>query len=205
MKIYQYEGKNIADLKLKVMEELNKPEEELIFKYGNKEDGGIFRGKREKIEVLTKEDIINYIKEQLKEITDQMGVKVNLECRNRENYIGINIFSNTNNAILIGKNGRTIDALQRVLKHSILNTTGFYVNLILDVEGYKENQHRYLERDAKTKAVEAQTSGETQRLENMNSYQRRLVHNFLSSMDVTTESEGEEPNRYVVIKPNKTP
>ena len=201
MKIYVYEGKNIDDLKKKALEELNKAEEELFIKVISNEEAGLFKSKKQKVEILIKDEVINYLKDLLKDITDKMGIEINIECKKRENYIKINVFSN-NNAILIGKNGKTITSLQKILRHSILNNAGFYINLVLDVEDYKEKQQHYLIRDAIKIAKEVEASGVESNLDNMNSYERRLVHEALSTMNVITVSEGEEPNRYIVVRPN---
>ena len=109
-----------------------------------------------------------------------------------------------NNSILIGKNGQTLQALTTVLKQIVYNEVKQYPYLILDVENYKEKQVKYLERLAKNIAREvAQTKNEVA-LENMNSYERRIVHNILSeNKKVYTISEGEEPNRHVVVKPKE--
>ena len=199
MKVYSYEGKNKEDALAKMLYDLNiEDENELFIKTSFKEDG-LFKNKKEKIEVLIKEDVIGYLKETLIEITKQMGLEINFECQKRENYIKINLFSN-NNAILIGKNGKTLASLQNILRHAILNNTGFYINIILDVEDYKEKYNRRLINDALRKAKEVEYRGLAISLPSMNSYERRLIHEALANMKVETISEGEEPNRYIVIK-----
>ena len=84
----------------------------------------------------------------------------------------------------------------------MLNTKfGILPHLILDVENYKENQEKRIERLAKKLAREVVRTKVEIKLDNMNSYERRLVHNILSKdKKVYTISEGEEPNRHVIIK-----
>ena len=130
-----------------------------------------------------------------------MGLDVSFESKIREKQITIKMYSD-NNSILIGKSGQTLQALTTVLKQIVYNETKQYPYLILDVEYYKEKQVKYLERLAKNIAREvAQTKNEVA-LENMNSYERRVIHNILTdNKKVYTISEGEEPNRHVIIKP----
>lgn len=89
----------------------------------------------------------------------------------------------------------------KYLKQSISAQTGMYVNIILDIENYKEKQNYFLERDVKKIARQVTLSKIDVKLDPMNSFQRRIVHNALSKFDyITTESVGVEPNRCVVIK-----
>jgi len=76
--------------------------------------------------------------------------------------------------------------------------------IILDVEDYKDRQIKKIERLAKNLARDVVRTKTDVEMDNMNSYERRIVHNILSNFKgVTTESVGEEPNRHVVIKYNK--
>jgi len=143
------------------------------------------------------------LKESLIEILKMMDIEANLEVRRRENRIEIKIFSN-NNAILIGKNGRTMQSLQTILRQILRSNVKTNLTIMLDVEDYKEKRNRNIEYLAKKIAREvAKTKVET-KLDNMNSYERRVVHNILSNDKfVYTVSEGEEPNRHVIIKPRE--
>ena len=100
------------------------------------------------------------------------------------------------------KNGKTISALQNVIKQIIYTRTSHNLHIILDVENYKENRSKNIEYLAKKLAREvAQTKVEV-KMDCMNSYERRIVHSTLAENKyVYTESIGEEPNRCVVIKP----
>ena len=86
-----------------------------------------------------------------------------------------------------------------------LNTElGRNYKFVIDVNEYKEKREHSLERLAKRIAREVATSKVEAKLDSMNSYERRIIHNALSNNKrVYTESEGEEPNRYVVIKPKE--
>lgn len=196
----KYEAKTLNEATSKAILDLSVPEEDLIIKI-LEEKGGLF--KKCIIEVTTVNNVINHLKDIITEITKLMNIEVNLEVRRRENTINIKLFSD-NNAILIGKNGRTISALQLLLKQMLYNEIGDKVKILLDVENYKEKRVKNLTYLAKKVAKEvADTKIEVQ-LERMNSYERRIIHEALADNKyVYTESFGEEPERYVVVKPRE--
>lgn len=202
MNVYVYEGKNLEEVKEKSLTALQKIDEEVIMKE-SEEEGGLFKSKKVKIEVLVKEEILQYLKELLMDIVEKMGIKANIEAKIREKHLKLSLFSD-NNAILIGKGGRTIESLQTILKSAVSNKTHFNVGITLDVEDYKEKQLKRIEMLGRNAAREVLATGVEVRLDSMNSYERRVVHEEVTKIEgVHTVSEGEEPARYVVIKPNE--
>lgn len=201
MNTYTFEDKTIDEAKNKALKELNINEENIII-INKTEKNGLLK-KSASIELVTIDEIINYLKDSLNEILSLMGIEANYEVRRRENRIEIKIFSD-NNAILIGKNGRTMQSLQTILRFILTNHVSSDLSVMLDVENYKEKRNRNIEYLAKKIARDvAKTKVET-KLDNMNSYERRIVHNILSDNKyVYTISEGEEPNRHVIIKPRE--
>lgn len=201
MKTYTFEGRNKEEAKNKALSELNTTEDNLIIKILEEKQGLL--KKNVKIEVINVNDLIDYLKDSIKEITDLMKIKVNLEVRRRENNINITIFSN-NNSILIGKNGKNIQAFQNIIRQMIPNKINEEYKIIIDVENYKERKIHNIERIAKQVAKEVASTKLESKLESMNSFERRAVHNILANNKyVYTESFGEEPNRFVIIKPKK--
>ena len=201
MKKYVYEAKTLEEAKNKALEELKVAEENLIINI--LEEKNTLLKKLVKIEVINYNDIINYTKEVINEITKLMGLNVNLEVRRREDNITIKLFSD-HNAVLIGKNGYTIGALQTLVRQIIYNEINQNISIILDVENYKEKKIKNIEYLAKKTAREVAKTKVEAKLDSMNSYERRIVHSVLSEDKyVYTESTGEEPNRCVVIKPKE--
>lgn len=200
MKFHKYEAKNLTEAVSKAILDLSVPEEDLIINI-IEEKSGLF--KKCIIEVTTINEVIHFIKENITEITKLMNIEVNQEVRRRENVINITLFS-SNNSILIGKNGKTITALQTIIKQILYTQIKDNVKIVLDVENYKEKRMKNISFLAQKIAREvAETKVEVQ-LERMNSYERRLVHEALAENKyVYTESIGEEPNRCVVIKPRE--
>ena len=198
MKKYTYEGKTYDEVKEKALSELKVNEEDLIII--NKEEKSSLLKKTARIEVTTINDVQNYIKETISEILKLMGIETNFEVRRRDKTISIKLFSN-NNAILIGKNGRTIGALQTIIRQIVSNQINEKLSILLDVENYKEKKEKNIEYLAKKTAREVAKTKVEVTMDSMNSYERRIVHSVLADDKyVYTESIGEEPNRCVVIK-----
>lgn len=201
LKNHKYEGKNIEETLNKALNELNASTDEVYYNTKEIEAGGLFKSKKYEVNVILKEDLLEYIKSYLKEIIGLMGINVELETQKRENYIKVNMVSDSS-SILIGKNGRTMLSLQDLLRQSIKTQANVRVNVILDANDYKEKQQRNIERLAIKLAKDVVKTGIEVKMDKMNSFERRLVHNKLTEFKgVTTISEGEEPNRCVVIKP----
>lgn len=202
MKSYMYEGKNKEEAINKAVNELNTVRENLIVEV-LEETKGIVK-KKVVVKVIKQDEVVDFIKDTLNEITKLMGVNINLEVRKRDESISIKIFSD-NNAILIGKNGRTISSLQSLIKQMVYNVLEEKISIILDVENYKEKRIKSLEYLARNTAKEVSKTKIEAKLDSMNSYERRIIHEALSNNRyVYTESTGEEPNRCVVIKPKET-
>ena len=103
-------------------------------------------------------------------------------------------------AVLIGRHGRTLDALQMVLNSLMSSRIKFYYPLVVDIEGYKSRRRKKIESIARSSAARAKERGGKVTLPPMNAYERRIVHLTLRDDDgVVTHSEGEDPERRVVI------
>lgn len=201
LKNHKYEGKNKEELINNALKELNASTNEVYYSVKEEVSGGLFKSKKYQLTISLKDEVAEYVKLYLKEITNLMGLNVEFEIQKRENYIKVNMISD-NNSILIGKNGRTMSSLQTLLRNSFQNKLGTKINVILDANDYKEKQQKNIERLAVKLAKEVRKTKVEVKMDSMNSYERRLVHNALTNFKgVTTISEGEEPNRYVIIKP----
>ena len=202
MEVFVYEGKNRDDVFVKALEDLKVQENEVLFKE-EKTKGKLFKAETFKFTIIKLTDIQASIKNYLNEILSLMGLEVSFESSIKEKQINIKMYSN-NNAILIGKNGQTLGALTTIVKQFVYNQIGLYPYINLDVENYKDKQIYYLEKLAKNIAREVRNTKQEVVMENMNSYERRIVHNVLTDFKgVITESEGEEPNRHVIVKPER--
>ena len=199
MEVKVYDGKEIGTLLETIKEDLQIGDNDFLYKVENVK-GSLLKKSSIKVYVYLQKDIIIMAKEMLSELITGMGIECQFESKIRENQIEIKMYSD-NNSLLIGKEGRTLQALTTIIRQAILNKIDVYPNIYLDVENYKAKQQSRIERLAKNLAREVEKTGIEVKMENMNAYDRRIVHQVLTNnKKVTTISEGEEPNRHVVIK-----
>lgn len=103
-------------------------------------------------------------------------------------------------AVLIGRHGRTLESLQTLVSSLVNNQLGFHHPVVIDIEGYKSRRRQKIQSMARNAAARAKREHSQAKLPPMNAYERRIAHMTLSSdPDVTTHSEGEEPDRHLVI------
>lgn len=103
-------------------------------------------------------------------------------------------------AVLIGRHGRTLDSLQLILSSFMSNTLKFHYPVVVDIEGYKSRRKEKLINLAHSAASRAKRHHGRASLAPMNAYERRIIHlALLDDPDVTTHSEGEDPERRVVV------
>ena len=136
----------------------------------------------------------------LQELTQLMGVNVSVAvATDEEGNVRVNMDGDTL-GILIGRRGETLDALQYLTSLRVNRGQSDYTRVTLDTEGYRAKREEALVRLANRMANRAQKTGRKVSLEPMNPYERRILHSALQDHpSVTTHSEGEEPNRHVVI------
>ncbi len=156
------------------------------------------------VEAIIDFDVVKDGIEYLKSLFENMQIDAIIEAKqHNDRQITFSIEAKEN-SILIGKNGKTLDAIQTLLKNYINLYVEDYHVVLVDIGGYKEQRKKQLEILATKTAMEVVKTKLPTRLGKMNAYERRVIHTKLSDWrDVTTESEGEEPNRYVVIKPTR--
>ena len=136
-----------------------------------------------------------------KDLLKNIGFDVEIEISMNNNIPTYRLYSD-NDALLIGKDGKNLKALTTIINQIIIKEIGTNYKFLIDVSDYKKRNDQHIETLAKKLAREVKNTGIEVKMDRMNSYQRRLVHNILSNNKyVYTESIGEEPNRCVVIKP----
>ena len=136
----------------------------------------------------------------LTDVTRLMGVEVTINARrDEEGNVRVDMFGDTL-GILIGRRGETLDALQYLTSLYVNKGSEDYIRVTLDIENYRAKREEALRRLANRMANRAVKTGRKVVMEPMNPYERRILHSALQQNDaVTTHSEGEEPNRHVVI------
>ena len=136
----------------------------------------------------------------LMDVTGRMGVKVDVYVDDsKADNLSIHMIGDTL-GILIGRRGETLDALQYLTSLQVNKGREGYIRVTLDTENYRAKREDSLRRLAQRMANRAVKTGRKVVLEPMNPYERRVLHTALQNHPaVTTHSEGEEPNRRVVI------
>ena len=136
----------------------------------------------------------------LMDVTERMNVKVDVYVDDsKPDSLSIHMIGDTL-GILIGRRGETLDALQYLTSLQVNKGREGYIRVTLDTENYRAKREDSLRRLAQRMANRAQKTGRKVVLEPMNPYERRVLHTALQNHPgVTTHSEGEEPNRRVVI------
>lgn len=201
MEKHRFIGKTYEEAVNKAKIELQELEENLIINVIDEKKSLL--SKKCEIEVIEKREIKNFIKEKLVNILREMGYQAEVEIQVKQDIPTYRIYSN-NDSLLIGKGGKNLEALQIVLRQIVNIETGINYKFFLDVSDYKEKNEHHLESLARRLAREVATTKIEVKMDSMNSYERRIVHNILTNnKKVYTESVGEEPNRCVVIKPRE--
>ena len=193
IEVFKFEDETEEQCRLKCLDELDVYNNEILTREYEEDE-------RYKMEVVKKEDIKEYIKNYLQKITTEMGLETKFEINEDENVFSVKMFSN-NNPILIGKDGRTLTSLQALLRQSISNQIKFNIKINLDASNYKIKKEKFFEKDIKNIINDVMKSKDEIKLDPMNSYKRRIVHSIASEYyNIETESFGEEPERYVLIR-----
>ncbi|CAN5152143.1 hypothetical protein BH20ACT24_BH20ACT24_03610 [soil metagenome] len=103
--------------------------------------------------------------------------------------------------LLIGKRGATLEGLQEVARACVQRSMGWPFRILVDVEDYRKRRREQIVRRARATARQVLRSGRPERLEPMSAYDRKVVHDTVGELGgLETASEGQDPNRYVVIR-----
>lgn len=154
----------------------------------------------------SKKEGVELLKEIAQDLLELMGITVELEVgEDKDNdALLLKIDTKEEAGLLIGNRGRTLNSLQVILGMIYRKKTEEWKRIVVDVSNWREKEEERLGDLAKLTAQRAIETGEAQLLYNLTPAQRRVVHLSLSeSSDVTTESRGEDKDRYLIITPKK--
>ena len=203
MEKHKYQAKTKEEAIALATVELQEVESNLFIKELETIKGGLFKSAKVEIEVIEKREVVKQIKDYIVKLLKDLGFQANVEIKNKETVPTYTIYSD-NDALLIGKNGKNLKALSVIVNQHINKELGRTYKFIIDINSYKEKHEKQLEQLAKRIAREVASTKIEVKMDSMNSYERRIIHNALTNnKKVYTESEGEEPNRYVVVKPKE--
>ncbi len=192
-----YTGKTVEEALEQASKDLGIAVDELIYSVSDQKKGIL--NKKLIVDVYDLSDIIKYAEDYILGVIDSLGIESTVNSRLDDDIIRITIDS-THNPILIGKNGKTLQALNELVKLATSNHFKKRFRILLDINGYKDNKYDRLTRVARKAAREVQKTKATHTFDPMPADERRAIHNACSGMShVRTESIGEGTHRQVQI------
>ena len=139
--------------------------------------------------------------ELLEEILDNLDLDADVEV-DEEDGVLTGRLHGEGLGLFIGRRGQTIDAVQHLAQRIVFPEGPSSVRVVIDADGYRERRAATLRAQADDAADEAISDGRPVELEPLPPFERRIVHEYMRERgDVDTHSEGEEPERYLIITP----
>jgi len=210
MKVTEYEGRTPDDATKKAMAELgirdaSKVKVEVI----DAGKSGIFGfgvSRPAKVRIFyneNKENVGDKVKVYLEDILTRMGIDGGVkDIKESDSKVYVELESKESSGLLIGKKGKTLEALQFMVNIMINNSTGTEKKIILDIESYRDKREKSLKKMSREVAQKVIKSGRPMILEPMNPFERRLIHLTLQNdKRVMTKSEGQGIYRKIKISP----
>jgi len=140
----------------------------------------------------------------LKEMLENMQIEAQIEMKRKSENEILYTVNTSENPLLIGKNGKTLENVQFYIRNLVNIYTSEKLIVLVDIGGYKANRKKQLEILATKTAKSVAKTRIAAKLQPMNAYERRIIHTKLAEWrDVATISEGEGQTRYLVIKPKR--
>lgn len=200
MKTKVYQVKNFEEAIVLASQEFGISEDELIEKIVSEND------EYQEIEITVCIDPVEKGRKYIQTILENNGVEGTVEKVENEKVIEYKVNAGDFNGVLIGKNSKHLLALQTVLSQMVNQYYGADEQKIVkvDIGGYRQRRENHLERMAVEFGKQVAKTKQIIKLDNLNSYERKIIHDKLSTWkDVQTHSEGEEGERVLFIEPKK--
>lgn len=201
MKEKTYIGKTLEEVETLAVKELGVAKEDMYFDV-------VSEGEQGEIHVMVDANPVKKGKDFLENFLREANISGFVERKMRDNVVEYSISTEDANGVLIGKNSKTLAALQYVTSLVVNryfdpeNENGLIVKV--DIGDYRRRRDENLEKLATRVAKEVAKTKIPVKLKPMNAYERKIIHNKLSEWrDVTTHSEGVEPNRCLIVEPKK--
>lgn len=200
MKPKIFEGKVMNDILIAAKNHFHQDQQQLIINVLEEKKGIFGLGAYIKAEVSLNLDPIEEGKKYLLQLLNDFNLTGTVEIIPSKQSITFNVNSD-NNGLIIGREGKTLQSIQVLTSQVVNQYTNKHLKVLVDIGSYKENQIKKLEALAKKTAKEVLHSKIDAKLDPMNAYDRRIIHNTLSDWkNIQTVSNGVEPNRSLTIK-----
>ena len=203
MEYIEVKGKTVDDAVTEALVQLGTTSDQIEYEVVDKGSSGFlgFNSKPAIIKVRKKFSLEDQVKDFLSQVFKAMDLEVEIITKlDEENKVMDVEFKGPEMGVLIGKRGQTLDSLQYLTNLAVNKQSDSYVKVKLDTGDYRRRRKETLENLAKNVAYKVRRSRRTVSLEPMNPFERRVIHSTLQNDKyVETHSEGEEPNRHVVV------
>ncbi|HLR02348.1 MAG TPA: RNA-binding cell elongation regulator Jag/EloR [Virgibacillus sp.] len=197
-------GQSIDEAVQSALEQLDTTKDQVdieVIDEGKKGLLGVFGSKRAIVKVTIAKDMIEEAETFIADLTKKMGLDVHIETVREDKHVTFTL-SGDKIAILIGKRGQTLNALQYIVQLVVNKGSDEYYAVTLDAEGYRARRKETLESLAFKMADKAKRIQKKVALEPMPAYERKIIHTALQAEeDIETYSDGNDPHRHIVIKP----
>lgn len=194
-----YTGKNLDDALKQASADKNVSVEDLTYNITEETSGFLGLGSKTTITAYCKKDIKEFMKDYLQKYFDGIHMQVEIEVSEDNDFFHVNLNAE-NNAILIGKNGQTLQSINMVLKSATSSEFKRRIGVLIDINGYKEEKYQKVCTLALRVAKSVQRSRTDATLDPMPADERKAIHNYLSNMkNISTVSEGEGNQRRLKI------
>jgi len=197
-------GQTVEEAVQSAIEQLNTRSDQVeveVIDEGKKGLLGLFGTKPAIVKVIKKKDPIKEAEKYLQNITDHMNINVDISTTVNGKNVTFEMHGEQI-AMLIGKRGQTLNALQYLVNLVINKDNKTYYRVSVDAEGYRERRRETIEALALKMADKAIRLNKKVALEPMPAFERKMIHNVLQDReDVSTYSDGNDPHRHIVIKP----
>lgn len=140
----------------------------------------------------------------IEELLDRMGIDAIAEPSAHAGHVYVDIVDGPEEdmALLIGRHGQTLEAIQELARMAVGRRLDERIRVLVDVQDYRKRHDDQVTERARETAERVAASGSEERLDPMNAYERKLVHDAVAEVDgVESVSEGVDPDRYVVVRP----
>lgn len=199
MKFDTFTGKTLDEALDTAAQAKGVSKEDLHYTVLEEKAGFLGIGKQIEIEAYAEKDVEMFIKNYIQQYFDNAELDGEVEITNDNGFYRISV-NTSNNAILIGKNGRTLQAFNRLVKVAASAQFKKKVRLLIDVNGYKQERYEKLTRMAIRVAKDVSRTKIDASLDPMTADERKAIHNALADMpNISTHSEGEGDKRHINI------
>ena len=204
MKQVTASGQTMDDAIESALQQLNATRDQVeidIIDEGKKGMFGIFGAKRSIVQVTIKQDPVEQAEKYLAEILQAFSDDLSINVTREDNNLTFNL-SGEKIAMVIGKRGQTLNAIQHLVQVMFNRQSSEFYRIVVDAEGYRSRRAETLKQLANRLADKAIKIRKNVTLEPMPSYERKIIHSVLQDNPrVETHSDGSDPNRFVIIKP----